>query len=662
MDETGGVTGQIQRGAMDAQPTAITFLAETGGYPSALAISVKNGTIVKHVSLIAPSSSKIDTSIELTLPSSATSASESTNFSQLNYHTPTQTLYVSSSVRGSLFALHLAFNEPNVREIQKLAELKNIVRSDADFLLTFPEPNWTARPPTIDHVLEVTTAEPIVSFVLDNAGNLNSSSDSTGPEQLGALILHPAGLHQVSFERPRLPSIITSGGSSTIKSASSSKGNGVEITTSAPAQRDNDGDDGFNGDDARSVLTDDSEAGAGRRLSLESSIHVQSEVEVVVDEADPLAPASSSTALLGGGSVARRPSVTPIEEEPPVLSGVEPSSAATLAGEARDLSPPSVDDQLAVSEPTGPETFPNEKLWIPSAKAANRKKKSAAARAASAAAAANSQVSTGSGTVDPSSIQSAWARGAAPSSLVSPTDVGTRAGETKQVETLDDKTVSAPPPSWNDKPSDGAHWTEAPESASEQAGQPSSSTAVPADGAVVQDVLSSIEDKLPMRIAKLVQQELEKHGQSVSLMSSAPQLIKSALAAIVAEEQRSRQTAAESAKFETMFETLSTTVLQGTQRVVERTLREQMLNDVVPVLVQKVSTAVSSQMSQVIRNELTEASYCQINLCSVDRSLTLLFSAFVPTESTSAPRSGSVTSRDFDPARSQLCNSHWSFA
>ena len=57
-----------------------------------------------------------------------------------------------------------------------------------------------------------------------------------------------------------------------------------------------------------------------------------------------------------------------------------------------------------------------------------------------------------------------------------------------------------------------------------------------------------------------------------------------------------------------MFESLTSNILQNTQRIVETTLREQIAKEVVPLLTQNVSIAVTSQMGEAIRSELTEVS------------------------------------------------------
>lgn len=157
-------------------------------------------------------------------------------FGQLEYHEKTQSLVVSHSLRGSLFTFRLAFvdgpdGEPVIR---------------------------------INHVLEHPTPAPILSFTLDSLPTADPNSETTDENDLpegvraaskiryGALAVHPGGVHHVALiaDQPR------------------------HYAETAPKHRSHDSDTSSDGE------------GMARRMSLEGSIHVSSEVEVTVEEID----------------------------------------------------------------------------------------------------------------------------------------------------------------------------------------------------------------------------------------------------------------------------------------------------------------------------------------------------------------------------------------
>lgn len=156
-------------------------------------------------------------------------------FGQMEYHEQTQSLVLSHSLRGSLFTFRLAFVEG----------------PDGEPLIR------------VNHVLEHPTPEPVLSFTLDSlpAADPHSAAKGTNlvPEgvraaskiRYGALVVHPGGVHHVAMisEQPR------------------------QYAEVAPKHR-------SHGSDTSS----DGEGGGARRMSLEGSIHVSSEVEVTVEE------------------------------------------------------------------------------------------------------------------------------------------------------------------------------------------------------------------------------------------------------------------------------------------------------------------------------------------------------------------------------------------
>lgn len=304
--------------------TGISFVADKAAKPTALAVTSKRGTYVRIVPLArSAKSEKGDASISFLLPSSSDIA-PSLHFSHHAYAQSSNILYLSSSLRGSLFAFRLAFSP-------RASVLSSSASDDATFFAssTLSEDVCDVK---IEHVSEVPTEEPVLGFALD-ASQAALKSPKDWQDTMGALVMHPGGIHQVLFVQQ--------------KEASSAE-----------------------------AAEDPEEHGAGsRRMSLESSIHVSSEVEVVVDEADPMAlevkvggagmhgdtaletgPAESltpSTRERRGSmslNIKREPSITPIEEEPPTLP--TPSGEQPIAPE-NDNSP-TVDDEADASS-----TVPN---------------------------------------------------------------------------------------------------------------------------------------------------------------------------------------------------------------------------------------------------------------------------------------------------------------
>ncbi|GAA5988647.1 hypothetical protein JCM10908_003656 [Rhodotorula pacifica] len=156
-------------------------------------------------------------------------------FGQMAYHESTQSLVLSHSLRGSLFTFRLAFVEG----------------PDGEPLIR------------INHVLEHPTPAPVLSFTLDSLSAADphaaASDENTLPEgvraaskiRYGALVVHPGGVHHVALiaEQPR------------------------QYAEIAPKHRSHSSDTSSDGGDR-----------AQRRMSLEDSIHVSSEVEVTVEE------------------------------------------------------------------------------------------------------------------------------------------------------------------------------------------------------------------------------------------------------------------------------------------------------------------------------------------------------------------------------------------
>lgn len=222
---------------MIGELSSIVFLADPSARPTALAISSHHGTFLRIVPLHRTSNG--DSTLEFVLPGSP---DDSTHFGHMAYHSPTSTLFVSNSLRGSLFTFQIAFDPLDALQ-------SNEADDDAAFFAIRPV-QGTTRPPRIEHVLEIPTPDPIIGFSLD---------DSKDDDTLSALVVHPAGIHQITFNHSR------------------------QVAAKEPEN--------------------------GRRMSLESSIFVESEVEVKVDEAD------TNPLVVPSPSVQRRPSISAIEED-----------------------------------------------------------------------------------------------------------------------------------------------------------------------------------------------------------------------------------------------------------------------------------------------------------------------------------------------------------
>jgi hypothetical protein len=201
--------------------------------PLGLAISSRSGTLI---SIFALGVDVPSIAIDVLRPSNISSASL---FTQIAFHGPSQTLVASHSLRGSLFA----------------------------FRLTVPAlPGGALR---VDHVLEHPTPAPILSYSLDSLSTADPRGASLSPSaadarsvpagtklRYGALVVHPGGVHHIALvaEHPR--AVLANGSSP----SGSSHGDAEELDALDAAME------------------------AGRRMSLEGSIYVSSEVEVCVDE------------------------------------------------------------------------------------------------------------------------------------------------------------------------------------------------------------------------------------------------------------------------------------------------------------------------------------------------------------------------------------------
>ncbi|GAA5939557.1 hypothetical protein JCM3775_004860 [Rhodotorula graminis] len=259
--------------------------------PLALAVSSQQGTVISIVSLDqAGEASDIMFSAPLGTPDA---------WGALAYHRATQSLLVSHSLRGSIYSFRLTFTP------------------------------GTSQGVRIEHVVEQPTAEPILSFVLDPlasadphaaTGSSSTAADPDGPPSsptrsspplpqlsFGALVLHPRGVSHIGLvgSVPRPPSRAPT---------PSTAGTGTD-------------------DDDEPHLAAMATA-AGRRMSLEGSIYVASEVSVRVDEPETdelslkvaLPPVSSPPPI---SSPTR--SAEPGARDPPVVGGASSFGTYSLS-------------------------------------------------------------------------------------------------------------------------------------------------------------------------------------------------------------------------------------------------------------------------------------------------------------------------------------------
>ena len=215
--------------------------------PLGLAISSAHGTRISVIPTHSQEDGRLSLAttptaeIEMTPPPSFEHAG--LLFGQMEYYEKTQSLVMSHSLRGSLFTFRLAFVDG-------------------------PAAGGEGPLIRVNHVLEHPTPAPILSFTLDSLPAADphaaaASSETDLPEgvraaskiRYGALVVHPGGVHHVALiaEQPR-----------------------QYAATEDIAPKDSLSHD--------SDTSSDGEGAFARRMSLEGSIHVSSEVEVTVEE------------------------------------------------------------------------------------------------------------------------------------------------------------------------------------------------------------------------------------------------------------------------------------------------------------------------------------------------------------------------------------------
>ncbi|GAA6035482.1 hypothetical protein JCM8097_000275 [Rhodosporidiobolus ruineniae] len=288
-------------------PTEIALLSDlTSSRPSAIAISFERGTQLVVFPLRSTSDGttlpeQAVTSLVFPLPPTLPSDNASTHFSQLSYHPPTQSLLLSSSLRGSVWAFRLAF--PPLPSIPS----GEGDWTDADVLekVTARLPAEAAQPLRVDWVLEtpVSPSEALLSFSTSVEPEDGTSADvegegadaqppseavrAAGKTSFAVLVSRPGGIDLVHLaaERPReyrVPPVPVRSSSlqldgALLSSLAHSHGR-ASYPSDSDEHTDHDADVPFDDQDAfeRAMA-------AGRRMSLEGSIYVSSEVEVTVE-------------------------------------------------------------------------------------------------------------------------------------------------------------------------------------------------------------------------------------------------------------------------------------------------------------------------------------------------------------------------------------------
>jgi hypothetical protein len=115
-------------------------------------------------------------------------AIEEGSFGHLHFDQLTSTLFISNSIRGSLFALHVNFDAINFAPLPK-------GENDARNISKLSRSSTEVEIPRIDHLTELKTPEAIINFYLDD-----SRRESNGEEsRLAALCVHPKGIHMIMF-------------------------------------------------------------------------------------------------------------------------------------------------------------------------------------------------------------------------------------------------------------------------------------------------------------------------------------------------------------------------------------------------------------------------------------------------------------------------------
>ncbi|KAH8919335.1 hypothetical protein BT69DRAFT_500375 [Atractiella rhizophila] len=278
--------------------TGVEFLNAPGCHPRYISISRNNGTKVEVFELpnLLQSILQVNFTASQVAGTSLPPLDMATSlFCHTSFRSNVSTLFISNSLRASVFAFHVQF--PKSSEFEKESN-----RTDADFIKQLVQQRPEASPlspgilptPFVDYVVEIPTVETVISFALDE---VPASQERDDGAPISLFLSHPKGINQLYIDRA------------------------VVDPKYQPEQK---------------AETEDEE-GAGymtRRMSLESSIQVQVETEVAVD-----------------GEKAQTGDEQPAELDVP--EGINDASMMDLLGspkEARLGDTPEVENDVSVSE------------------------------------------------------------------------------------------------------------------------------------------------------------------------------------------------------------------------------------------------------------------------------------------------------------------------
>lgn len=269
-------------------------------------MSSANGTRVDLLSFYPSSSTAPAVSIKLEPPSGLPVGSETAHSAQLAFDPSVSTLYVSSTLRGSIFAFKVSCSSWSPSATTRNDRQDNEAQVDRDVsslrrLLAEETSvnNNKSRSIRISHVLETPHPEPVLQFVLDAASSASPPAQSSSPSG-GALVLHSQGIQHMTLatlpassstsKRGSLSAPALSPGKPTLSNPFSSTRptppptNGVVVIAPGDASRVSPLSSVPSSPPTESEL--DKYLASGRRMSLEGSIHVQSEVEVEEERVD----------------------------------------------------------------------------------------------------------------------------------------------------------------------------------------------------------------------------------------------------------------------------------------------------------------------------------------------------------------------------------------
>ncbi|KAK4056062.1 hypothetical protein OIO90_002793 [Microbotryomycetes sp. JL221] len=533
----------------DSTPSGIVFLSDHRCRPSAVAIFSRQYNTAHLISL----HQSLDASKTVTIDFVNTEQPdvESTNFGQCQYDQTTNTLYWSSLARGSLFCFQLSF--PSSDNL-----LSQAAATDAEFFGLLQEScTMDGRPPRIDHVTEIPTTAPIVSFVLDDAVMPGEEPDNEdGNHKMGALIAHPEGIHQIQFDQPRYPIMFTN------ESVEEQK---AEI--------------GIGSDTSESGEMEDY-SNTARRMSLESAIYVSSEIEVAVDEPNeesdlvvdepisipdtPALPALGLSGTVPTKSVAVEPSVTPIAEELPALGADAEPTADADSGEPVDR---------ASSATPVPSALTTE----------NKPQQSGGGVSSAINAAIRSMKAAKKAQVDSNEQQRDMPRNTVHDPSSSPKQRQQRFHD----QTIENVTSSSNAADLNASPTVKQSRSTSMKQQTEHSPMEESSTS----NQSLKEIRKMITN-LPVKIAEMVEAEFDKHVYRL-------------------EEERAVERVDEKARQESMIKFMSSQLTKHTNKLVEQTIKDE-LKKLTPLLDKSVTKALQSGIVDKIQAGLRKTIHQEV--------------------------------------------------